>query len=403
MNTNLLSKFMEKHNYDIRQTGNGRWIDQKCALDSVCFVADCIVEHIHNGGKQPFQSPDIWRSEYAVINVQRVFGKPYPLSRSTTDEYNKFYRQPMKLLAAAGVLKEDGKVRNTIQFSVENADVLEYIAMRERNSFDFLCLYIEKTLRDSGLWDGFETFFDEQTQSSLENLRNAFMHFCFKYTPIEKELEPNRIFIKVLNHLACLQHKKGTIKGRISRSMITYDKIVYNKTNWRDDLAGKDKNIARGDYAPLIKSEDVYNYRVTRVMKYLKKFNNKYNDGKSEVLDRFSVGEIATYIHHIFPRSQYEEIADYIENLIALTGAQHYQRAHPNGDTHVADKEFQYQCLISKTESIRKNILDNRGEPIIYSFEDFMYVLDTGLRTDYFGYLSTYDFNSVLTGIEMNY
>ena len=378
MNTSLLSKFINEHDYNIRHTGNGRWIDQKCALDSVCFVADCVVDYIQNGGKQPFQSPDIWRSEYAIVNVQRVFSKPYPLSQSTTDEYNKFYRQPLKLLAAAGVLEEGDKVRNTIQFRIVNADVLEFIAMRERNSFDFLCLYIEKTLRDSRLWDSFETFFDEQTQASLLNLRKTFVDFCSKNTPIKKKLEPNRIFTKVLNHLACMQHKKGIIKGNISPSIITYDKIVYNKTNWRDDRAGKDKNVARGDYFPSPKREDVYEYRVTRAMKYLRKFNDKYNDGKSEVLDRFSIGEIATHIHHIFPRHQYKEIADYIENLIALTGAQHYQRAHPNGDTHAVDKDYQYKCLISKTESIRKNILDNSEEPVIYSFEDFMYVLDTG-------------------------
>lgn len=64
----------------------------------------------------------------------------------------------MKMLAAAGVLREDGVVKNTMQFSIAKTEVLEYIALRERNSFEFLCMYIEKTLKDSGLWDGFETF-----------------------------------------------------------------------------------------------------------------------------------------------------------------------------------------------------------------------------------------------------
>jgi hypothetical protein len=96
MTPNLLLKFINGHNYDVRCTNNGRWIDQKCALDAVCFVADCIVDYIRNGGKQPFQSPDIWKSEYAIKNVQLWFGKPDPQKRSTTDEYNKFFRQPMK-------------------------------------------------------------------------------------------------------------------------------------------------------------------------------------------------------------------------------------------------------------------------------------------------------------------
>ena len=403
MTTNLMSRFINEHNYDVRRTGNGRWIDQKCALDAVCFVADCIVDYVRNGGKQPFQSPDIWKSEYAIINVQHLFGKPDPLIHSTLDEYNKFFRQPMKMLAAAGVLREDGRVKNTIQFSVERMEVLEYIALRERNSFDFLCLYIEKTLRDSGLWDSFESFFDEQTSTALDNLKNTFANFCIKYTPINTTVEANRIFIKVLNPLACKLHKKGTIKGSLSQFIITYDKIMYNQTNWRDDYAGKDKNVARGDFIPSPSNTDMYQYRISRAMKYLRQFNEKYNEGKSEVLDKYSVGAVATHMHHIFPKNQFMEIADYIENLIALTAGQHLQAAHPNGDTSAIDIQYQYICLICKTESIRKNIVDNHGEPIIYTYDDFVHVLDVGLRTDYFGHLPSCDFNSVLTGIEFNY
>ena len=87
----MVEAFVNEHNYDVRISGNGRWIDQKCALDAVCFVADCIVDYIRNGGKQPFQSPDIWRSEYAIANVQYIFGKPDPLTPTTLDEYNKFF------------------------------------------------------------------------------------------------------------------------------------------------------------------------------------------------------------------------------------------------------------------------------------------------------------------------
>ena len=356
MTSKILQRFLDDHNYDIRKSGNGRWIDQKCALDAVCFVADCIVDYIQNGGLQPFQSPDIWHSQYAIENVQHLFGKPDPTIRTTLDEYNKFFRQPMKMLAAAGVLREDGVVHNTIQFSVENMDVLEYIALRERNSFEFLCLYIEKTLKDSGLWDSFETFFELQTKESLQELKNQFSAFCIKYTPINTEVEANRIFIKVLNPLSCKLHKKGVEKGRLSRAMITYDRIMYNQTNWRDDAVGKDKNIARGDFNPQPKTEQMYQYRISRAMKYLRKFNDTHREGLSEVLDRFSVGEKATHMHHIFPQNEFSEIADYIENLIALTSGQHLQKAHPNGNTQIVDKQYQYTCLIAKTESIRNNL-----------------------------------------------
>jgi len=402
MTPNLLAKFINSNNYDIRLTKNGRWIDQKCAYDSVCFVADCIVEYIRAGGQQPFQSPNIWKSEYAVDNVQAFFGKPDPLKRSTMDEYNKFFRQPMKMLAAAGVLSEE-KASIAIQFRVEKLEVLEYIALRERNSYEFLCLYIEKTLQDSGLWDSFESFFDEQTKTSLEYLKNKFTSFCIKNTPINTNVEANRIFIKVLNPLACKNHKKGVVKGRISSLNITFNILAYNQPNWRDRLSGKDKNVARGDFQSVQEPQEMYKYKVSRAMKNLKRFNDTYNSGKSEVVDKFSVGEIATHMHHIFPRNEFPQIAAYIENLIALTSGQHLQRAHKNGKTTTIDVAYQYTCLICKTDSIRKNLIENNGDSVIYDFGDFMYVLDVGLKTEYFSHLVTNDFNSVLQGIEVNY
>ena len=86
MTPNLLAKFINGKNYDVRVSKNGRWIDQKCAYDNLCFVADCIVEHIRDKGDKTFTSPEIWRSDYAVKNVQLWYGKPDPLIGSTLDE-----------------------------------------------------------------------------------------------------------------------------------------------------------------------------------------------------------------------------------------------------------------------------------------------------------------------------
>lgn len=212
MTNNLLLEFIDSHTFDIRETHNGRWIDQKCAFDSVSFVADCIVNYLDDGGEQPFQSPSIWHQEYSMEYVQALFGKPNPTLDTTLDEYNKFFRQPMKMLAAAGVLSEkrDGA---GILFSVENMDVLRHIALRERNSYEFLCVYIEKTLKDSGLWDSFASFFDEQTKDRFDDCKRSFETFCISYTPIGTVVEARRIFSKVLNPLACKYKKRGTILG----------------------------------------------------------------------------------------------------------------------------------------------------------------------------------------------
>lgn len=401
MTTNLMEEFLNQHNYDIRVSRNGRWIDQKCTMDELCFVADCIVVYLQEGGKQPFQSPDIWHTEYAITNVQSLFCKPNPTNKSSIDEYNKFFRQPMKMLAAAGVLCENGKVRNTIQFSVENRAILEHLSLRERNCMEFLCLYIEKTLKDSGMWDAFASFFDEQTKQRYTAVKDAFVNFCTENTPINTKLESNRIFTKVLNPLAVKYHKRGTTGGNLSKKAITIDQIKYNRPNFRD--VGKDKNVSRQDHAKETPVQVTYEYNVEKAKRRLKAYNARFNAGKSEITDRYSIGAIATYIHHIFPKSTYPAIADYVENLIALTGAQHYQKAHPNGDTHRVDTDYQYICLICKTDSIRKDLVDNQHGQTLYTFGDFMFVLDTGLSTDYFGFLGENDFDGVLSGIEINY
>ena len=402
MTNNLLQDFINSHDYDIRKTGNGRWIDQKCAFDTVCFVADCIVDYLQNGGTEPFESPQIWHRPYSMYNVQRLFGKPDPTIRTTLDEYNKFFRQPLKMLSAAGVLYEK-RVGITIQFYVENMDVLEYIALRERNALDFMCMYIEKTLKDSGLWDSFASFFDEQSPEWYDEVKYTFEQFCFRYTPINTKVEADRIFIKVLNQLAFRYRKCGTIRGRLSRNIITLQDIVYNKTNWYDELMGKDKNVARGDYGRVVEVDDTYDYQVRRAMRNLQYYIDNYYDGEPEVRDRFSIGHRASAMHHIFPKSRYPQLAMYYENIIALTTAQHMQEAHPGGNTRVVDKEFQYTCLIAKTDSIRRNLLGLDNTPEFYSFDSFMYVLDEGLQTDYFQRLPYGDFNSVIQGIEINY
>ncbi len=404
MTSNLMKMFLDEHTYDIRITGNGRWIDQKCTMDELCFVADCVVNYLDEGGSEPFTSPKIWHAEYSIKNVMELFSKPDPTDASTIDEYNKFFRQPLKMLSAAGVLSEV-KVGTEIQFKVENRDILNYLSLNERNCMEFLCSYIEKTLTDSGLWDYFASFFDEQTKERYQDAKKAFHDFCIKYTPIKNSAEPGRIFAKVINPLAVKYKKKGTERGHMSTKIITLDKIKYNQPNAIRDK-DKDKNISRqqAKMAPIVPSVDVsYNYQVAKAMNRLRKFNDKYNASRSEVTDKLGMGAVATHIHHIFPKSSFPTIADYVENLIALTSAQHMQEAHPNGNTQIVDKDFQYLCLVCKTESIRRNLVYGEGITNFYSFDNYMTVLDTGLSSNYFVGLTPDDYNSVISGIEMNY
>ena len=105
-----VENFISKNNYDIRVSGNGRWIDQKCAADVLTIVSDCIYNfYISKDSKQKFTTSDIWHSEYAKINVEDVFRKPKVDSKKAKHEYDKFFQQPMELLAAANVLNKQKK------------------------------------------------------------------------------------------------------------------------------------------------------------------------------------------------------------------------------------------------------------------------------------------------------
>ena len=395
MTEKLLADFLNKHTFDIRKTGNGRWIDQKCAPDEVCFVAECVIDYLRgNGGKQ-FHSPDIWRSDYAVEKVQTFFGKPDPLDETTLDEYNKFFRQPLKMLSAAGVLSErlDG---NAILFEVVAPDVLEYLARTDWNAYEFLWLYIEKTLRDSGIWDSFATFFELQTIDSFLEMKDCFEKFCFHNTPIKNANEARRIFAKVLNPLALHYKKRGTCCGRCSPAQITFDSLRYNRENWRD--VGKEKNVSRRDRETAEKKHHE-SYFTTKAMTEVKGFNQSFNGGQSEVLGPQSSGP-ATQMHHIFPKNSFPDISAFVENIIPLTASQHFSLAHPGNRTSRIDPEFQYCCLLARNDTIKRNILEHYGPPGFYSFSKFAFVLDIGFGIDYFQHIPENDFSAIRSGID---
>lgn len=125
-------EFCNDHNYDIRENHNGRWIDQKCAADVVTVIADCIYNYELEHTGSIFTSADIWHYDYAVENIEAIFKKPGVESEAAKKEYDKFFQQPMEMLANANVLKKT-KRGNRNFYQVSNPEVLEYIALRERH------------------------------------------------------------------------------------------------------------------------------------------------------------------------------------------------------------------------------------------------------------------------------
>ncbi|WP_104713634.1 restriction endonuclease [Helicobacter cetorum] len=367
--------FLNSKNYDIRKTQNARWIDQKCTADVLSIVADCILEFTQYDIKKSFSIKDIWDNPYTNENVKMIFSKPSLKSEKAKNEYDKFFSQPIKLLAYSGILSET-KSGNRNIYTIQNIELLEYLMLRETNALKFLILYIQKVLKDGGIYYLFHNFLQEQNNESFERLKNGFTTFTKNNTPINNDKECFRIFTKILNPLAFYCGKKGTRKGYLSETIISRDELNYNRINWRD--IGKDKNITRQEYE-LINSKIIANsnYLTQKAKKVVKQYNDRFNNSFSEVKQENENSQ-ATQMHHIFPVQDFPRIADYIENLIALTPNQHFIYAHPNNQTRFIDKDFQYICLLAKTTTILNDI---QG---IYDWNNYIFVLNMGLNTTLF-------------------
>lgn len=67
MDNTTIQKFLDEHDYDIRKTHNGRWIDQKCTMDVVCLVSDCIVEYTSNREDKRFRDNLLGKNKAPII------------------------------------------------------------------------------------------------------------------------------------------------------------------------------------------------------------------------------------------------------------------------------------------------------------------------------------------------
>ncbi|QQW84184.1 iron permease [Helicobacter pylori] len=246
---------------------------------------------------------------------------------------------------------------------------------RETNALKLLILYISKVLMDSGIYPLFDNFLQKQDTESFKQLKYGFTYFTINNTAIDNTTECFRIFTKIINPLAFYYHKKGTRKGFLSNTIITKEELNYNRINWRD--IGKNKNTTRQEHELINSVVANSNYLISKAKKVVKQYNDRFNNSLSEVKQEKEESQ-ATQIHHIFPVQDFPLIADYIENLIALTPNQHFIYAHPNNQTRLIDKDFQYICLLAKTTTI---LNDTQG---VYDWNDYIVVLNTGLKTDIF-------------------
>lgn len=372
-----INDFFSNYNFDVRKSKDARFSDQKITPDVLCVIADCVLNYDADRSML-FTANDIWDDKYFNVNVKKIFQKPDTQNETIKREYDKFISQPLRALSYANVLTME-KSGNKNIYRINNKSILEFIAMKERNAYVFLYHYFVKVLSDSGQLMYFENFKNKCEDGTVSNddlfeLKSRFQLFILGNTAINKELEVNRIFPKILNVYACENNIKGIVKGRLSKSQFYYSDLMYNRTNWRD--INKDKNVSRGEaleeekLTSAIHNEAYSDYMVQKAMNMIRKLYQE-----SEVRDQWANGE-ATQVHHIFSKSDFPELAHFLENLIKLTPTQHFTKAHPSNKTDAINRDYQLVCLLAKSDSIEKSLA--RGE-FLYSKESFIYVINRGL------------------------
>ncbi len=391
----IINDYLNKFDLDVRKSHDARFMDQKCTPDVVCFIADSVINTITNVEKT-FTVNDIWHSQYFIKNAKAVFNKPLPTNDTARHEYDKFIQQPLRMLGYAHIL-DVKKIGHINYYKIVNFDILDFISRRERNAYNFLYCYFEKVLKDSDMWRYFEEYKAKCNSGVLIEadyleLKQRYIRFIIGHTKVNGEVEVRRMFPKILNIYAVENGLNGSEKGHMSKYAFTFSDLMYNRKNWRD--LNKDKSTTRQEALQQhdIEQQEAYNlYYVQKAINLLRKIQEN-----SEIHDQWGNGE-ATQVHHIFPKSQYPQIAHYIENLIKLTATQHFTKAHPNNRTQVIDRDYQLTCLLAKADTIDKS-LQKFGEKY-YRKESFVYVLNTGLLTDISTNLSFSDIKSILIQI----
>ena len=407
LNDDDIIQFCNKKDYDLRKSHNGRWIDQKCTPDVIWSVSDFVLDYVDNV-KSQFTVKDIWQSEYAKETISETFSKPGTDEKKAENEYDKVFSQPLCMLCYAGVLK-DVSDNSRHLYEIENREVLEYIAKNDNYSLRFLCVYIEKVLKDSEIYHLFDSFFNKQNKTHFEAMKRGFIAFYHDHTPIKKDYEPKRIFTKVLNPLAFRLKKKGAEGGRMSKTLITKSDMMYNRDNFRDVYKDKPKDMTRKEWLErnpdINRREGYFEQQMSHSKKILKKLIAEFRGNISELtmfVDGHDDTAPPTQIHHIFPKNEFPSIMHSIENLIALTPNQHYGFAHPNNNTQVVDLSAQKILLIAKTYSIKQNLESSTEEPI-YDFANFLTILAVGWGDVSVMDIEENDYSDVLHAINYHY
>lgn len=391
-----IQKHLDLLNLDIRISKYGRWIDQKVTPDILCALAETILSHCAEDDNKQFTMATMWDDPKLHELMTVNFSKPSLNNTKARNEYDKVISQPLLTLAYAEIInKSSVNRRNFFTLNPDAIRILKFIALRERNAYEFLCIYIKKVLKDSGLWNTFENFLvlgsaKKPSVSDFVHLKEAFEDFTHTYTPINGKDEPRRIFTKVINPLAYQYQAYGTRGGHLTKTFITYSELLYNRENFRD--IGKNKNLTREEFEELLSKQPSIQNQIKKAKDQVRLRHRltEVNDG-SEVTQN-------TEIHHIFMEHEKPELAAHYENLINLTSNQHRNKAHPNSNFSRIDNGYQKLCLLSKLNSVE---ISESERDSFYSKRRFVEVLNVGFGEEIFS--QSHPFNSIRSMLDNYY
>ncbi len=381
-NIDILKNHIYSLDLDIRTPSNGRWttpgrcFDQKNVPELISFAAECINKYTNEVSVE-FTNKDIENMEFYKDLYQTYFGKP-PVEK-TKNESDKFIGQQTKLFTAAKILIENSEGRQ-YKYKVANKEILEMLIANERNSFDFLRLYLQKLLTDSGIIYVFDEYFDKQRKGRLVSgdysiLRDKYSDYIISNTPINKIFEPRRMVNKITNIFALNFGLRGQEKGSPSKHVITFQDLLYRRENSQD--SGKRKGMSRDEYRKILsnKNTNTAEKNAKDDVKDYQGFISEYN-GESNALEA----------HHILPKADFPEFVSTRENLIVLTPNQHRVDAHPNSNFRKVDPVFQIEYLLKKLKNIEFDENENND---FYNKVFFVDMLNQ-LFTENFEFTSSY-------------
>ena len=377
---------------DIRQVGH-QICDQKTScFDVMSIIAESVLHFTEEDHDRQFSRHELQGDPFSDGIVRENLGKPD--ITMTSNEYDKFFQQPLNVLAHAGILSVN-KAGRPHQFRVENREFLTILAQQETQARQFNAVFTEKYFRGSGLERQLENFIlvardhgtdDQEKKYALSALRDAHNQLILDNTPSRVDNPPTtnarRIFWPALNCIAQRYGIRGGRRGQLSQEVILPDNLRYGgEENSRD--FGKRRDETRTEWAERLAIQGNANRVLNRLMNQnMAAIERKY--ARRSQFDLENNGQAGTQVHHILLRSANlggnPRFQAHAENMIILQAVQH-QRTQPQGFQRPPDPIFQAELFICNSFYIERSI--ENGEDF-YTKENFVQLLNAAYDGDPF-------------------